>query len=158
MNEDYKEKNAYPNLKINGRIFPIWVLKNFAKYYRDNIYYIQYNDNKDIKNHLQSLYNKLSTIDFNKGVFTQKTNLKDVNNEKQFHEIPNKDRDFFKIVIYFYDKYLYNRDIKNIIKLEFKGIAHQAFLKSVDSSSYSKNDVIKIKTLMENIFQIIKNN
>ena len=32
MNEDYKEKNAYPNLKINGRLFPIWVLKNFAKY------------------------------------------------------------------------------------------------------------------------------
>ena len=32
MNEDYKEKNAYPNLKINGRIFPIWILKNFAKY------------------------------------------------------------------------------------------------------------------------------
>jgi hypothetical protein len=32
MNDDYKEKNAYPNLKINGRIFPIWVLKNFAKY------------------------------------------------------------------------------------------------------------------------------
>ena len=32
MNEDYKEKNAYPNLKINGRIFPVWILKNFAKY------------------------------------------------------------------------------------------------------------------------------
>lgn len=32
MNEDYKEKNAYPNLKINGRLFPIWILKNFAKY------------------------------------------------------------------------------------------------------------------------------
>lgn len=32
MNDDYKEKNAYPNLKINGRLFPIWVLKNFAKY------------------------------------------------------------------------------------------------------------------------------
>lgn len=32
MNNDYKEKNAYPNLKINGRLFPIWVLKNFAKY------------------------------------------------------------------------------------------------------------------------------
>lgn len=32
MNDDYKEKNAYPNLKINGRIFPIWVLKNFGKY------------------------------------------------------------------------------------------------------------------------------
>jgi len=32
MNEDHKEKNAYPNLKINGRLFPIWVLKNFAKY------------------------------------------------------------------------------------------------------------------------------
>jgi hypothetical protein len=32
MNDDYKEKNAYPNLKINGRLFPIWILKNFAKY------------------------------------------------------------------------------------------------------------------------------
>lgn len=32
MNEEYKDKNAYPNLKINGRIFPIWILKNFAKY------------------------------------------------------------------------------------------------------------------------------
>lgn len=32
MNEDYKEKNAYPNFKINGRLFPVWILKNFAKY------------------------------------------------------------------------------------------------------------------------------
>ena len=32
MNDDYKEKNVYPNLKINGRLFPIWILKNFAKY------------------------------------------------------------------------------------------------------------------------------
>lgn len=32
MNDDYKEKNVYPNFKINGRIFPVWVLKNFAKY------------------------------------------------------------------------------------------------------------------------------
>lgn len=32
MNDDYKEKNSYPNLKINGRLFPIWILKNFAKY------------------------------------------------------------------------------------------------------------------------------
>ena len=32
MNDDYKEKNIYPNLKINGRIFPVWILKNFAKY------------------------------------------------------------------------------------------------------------------------------
>ena len=32
MNDEYKEKNIYPNLKINGRIFPIWILKNFAKY------------------------------------------------------------------------------------------------------------------------------
>ena len=32
MNDEYKEKNVYPNLKINGRIFPIWILKNFAKY------------------------------------------------------------------------------------------------------------------------------
>lgn len=32
MNDDYKEKNSYPNLKINGRIFPVWILKNFAKY------------------------------------------------------------------------------------------------------------------------------
>lgn len=32
MNDDYKEKNSYPNFKINGRLFPIWILKNFAKY------------------------------------------------------------------------------------------------------------------------------
>ena len=32
MNDEYKEKNVYPNLKISGRIFPIWILKNFAKY------------------------------------------------------------------------------------------------------------------------------
>lgn len=32
INDDYKEKNTYPNLKINGRLFPIWILKNFAKY------------------------------------------------------------------------------------------------------------------------------
>ena len=32
MNEDQKEKNVYPNFKINGRLFPIWILKNFAKY------------------------------------------------------------------------------------------------------------------------------
>lgn len=29
---EYQEKNVYPNLKINGRIFPIWILKNFSKY------------------------------------------------------------------------------------------------------------------------------
>ena len=27
-----REKNTYPNLKINGRIFPIWILQNFKKY------------------------------------------------------------------------------------------------------------------------------
>lgn len=32
MNEENNEKNIYPNLKINGRLFPIWILKNFAKY------------------------------------------------------------------------------------------------------------------------------
>jgi hypothetical protein len=32
MDDDTKEKNVYPNLRINGRIFPIWILKNFAKY------------------------------------------------------------------------------------------------------------------------------
>lgn len=32
MNDNYKEKNAYPNLKINGRLFPVWMLKNFAKF------------------------------------------------------------------------------------------------------------------------------
>ena len=32
MNEENNEKNVYPNLKINGRLFPIWILKNFAKY------------------------------------------------------------------------------------------------------------------------------
>jgi hypothetical protein len=30
--EEKKNKNEYPNLKINGRIFPIWILKNFSKY------------------------------------------------------------------------------------------------------------------------------
>ena len=32
MDDDTKDKNVYPNLRINGRIFPIWILKNFAKY------------------------------------------------------------------------------------------------------------------------------
>lgn len=32
MNEDFKDKNTYPNFKINGRLFPIWILKNFSKY------------------------------------------------------------------------------------------------------------------------------
>src|SRR5438876_132978 len=32
MDDEYKEKNSYPNLKINGRIFPIWILKNYKKY------------------------------------------------------------------------------------------------------------------------------
>ena len=32
MDDDTKEKNVYPNLRINGRIFPIWILKNFPKY------------------------------------------------------------------------------------------------------------------------------
>lgn len=27
-----RDRNAYPNLKINGRIFPIWILQNFKKY------------------------------------------------------------------------------------------------------------------------------
>ena len=30
--EDRKDKSSYPNLKINGRIFPIWILQNFKKY------------------------------------------------------------------------------------------------------------------------------
>ena len=29
---DRIDKNSYPNFKINGRIFPVWILKNFAKY------------------------------------------------------------------------------------------------------------------------------
>jgi superfamily II DNA or RNA helicase len=29
---EFQDKNIYPNFKINGRIFPIWILKNFAKY------------------------------------------------------------------------------------------------------------------------------
>jgi superfamily II DNA or RNA helicase len=29
---EFQDKNLYPNLKINGRIFPIWILKNFSKY------------------------------------------------------------------------------------------------------------------------------
>ena len=32
MDDESKDKNAYPNLRINGRIFPVWILKNFAKY------------------------------------------------------------------------------------------------------------------------------
>lgn len=32
MDDETKDKSVYPNLKINGRIFPIWILKNFAKY------------------------------------------------------------------------------------------------------------------------------
>ncbi len=32
MDEESKDKNVYPNLKINGRIFPVWILKNFSKY------------------------------------------------------------------------------------------------------------------------------
>jgi hypothetical protein len=27
-----RDRNAYPNLKINGRLFPIWILQNFKKY------------------------------------------------------------------------------------------------------------------------------
>lgn len=32
MSEDKKDKNSYPNLKINGRLFPVWILQNFKKY------------------------------------------------------------------------------------------------------------------------------
>ena len=32
MEDEYKKKSSYPNLKVNGRIFPVWILKNFAKY------------------------------------------------------------------------------------------------------------------------------
>lgn len=32
MDDDLKDKNVYPNLRINGRIFPVWILKNFSKY------------------------------------------------------------------------------------------------------------------------------
>jgi len=32
MEDEYKDKNIYPNLKINGRLFPIWILKNYSKY------------------------------------------------------------------------------------------------------------------------------
>lgn len=31
------ENNIFPNLKINGRIFPLWILKNFKKYKLDPI-------------------------------------------------------------------------------------------------------------------------
>jgi len=31
-NDESRNKNSYPNLKINGRIFPIWLLKNFSKF------------------------------------------------------------------------------------------------------------------------------
>jgi superfamily II DNA or RNA helicase len=30
--DDNTDKNNYPNLKLNGRIFPIWILQNFKKY------------------------------------------------------------------------------------------------------------------------------
>lgn len=30
--EERKDKSSYPNFKINGRIFPIWILQNFKKY------------------------------------------------------------------------------------------------------------------------------
>jgi hypothetical protein len=30
--DDIKDRNAYPNFKINGRLFPIWILQNFKKY------------------------------------------------------------------------------------------------------------------------------
>ena len=30
--DDKKERNVYPNFKINGRLFPIWILQNFKKY------------------------------------------------------------------------------------------------------------------------------
>jgi len=30
--DDNKQLNVYPNFKLNGRIFPIWILKNFSKY------------------------------------------------------------------------------------------------------------------------------
>lgn len=31
-NDESRNKNLYPNLKINGRIFPVWLLKNFSKF------------------------------------------------------------------------------------------------------------------------------
>ena len=30
--DDKKDRNDYPNFKINGRLFPIWILQNFKKY------------------------------------------------------------------------------------------------------------------------------
>ena len=30
--EERKDKSSYPNFKINGRLFPIWILQNFKKY------------------------------------------------------------------------------------------------------------------------------
>jgi ribosomal protein L32E len=30
--DENKQLNIYPNFKLNGRIFPIWILKNFSKY------------------------------------------------------------------------------------------------------------------------------
>jgi hypothetical protein len=32
MNDESRNRNSYPNLKINGRIFPVWILKNFSKF------------------------------------------------------------------------------------------------------------------------------
>lgn len=30
--DEKKDRNLYPNLKINGRIFPVWILQNYKKY------------------------------------------------------------------------------------------------------------------------------
>jgi superfamily II DNA or RNA helicase len=38
------ENNTYPDLKINGRIFPLWILKNFKKYKLDPILKIEGQD------------------------------------------------------------------------------------------------------------------
>lgn len=32
MEDDNKDRNIYPNLKLNGRLLQIWILKNYSKY------------------------------------------------------------------------------------------------------------------------------
>lgn len=32
-----RDKSLYPDLKVNGRLFPLWVLQNFKKYKLDPI-------------------------------------------------------------------------------------------------------------------------
>ena len=64
MDDDSINKNAYPNLKINGRIFPIWILKNFAKYKLPEIILKESDDpcNKDTKDELRKYQEFVSSF------------------------------------------------------------------------------------------------